>query len=145
MALFGVDDVQPGDHLLAASVMGMVVFTVFGVHSLRRTLWRRRTWPRVPGVVAGLKHGKGRQAAMKFTVVDFSTRDRRRVRAQDTDGSAWNRMKPGRPITVAYDPSDPQRFEIVSSRASVVNALIVPGFGFGIACGVLIMSLLAGG
>jgi len=116
----------------------------YGAWLLYDVLRIRGTGVRVPGVVGGhqvrirVDVGDAQVGATSSAVFSFRTKDGRDVRTRQRIRVSTNLMRTGRRVTVAYDPADPERAEILEARSQVLGAALFTAVG-----GVLFVVALA--
>ncbi|WP_158562755.1 DUF3592 domain-containing protein [Marinitenerispora sediminis] len=121
-----------GSVLTASASPPFTLITVFvliggalvcvGGRELRTIAWLRRHGIRVPGTVTGRSGGGNGTSAMVF---EFVTREGRHVRTRQRVSTNFGLLREGRRVTVAYDPEDPRRAEIVEARATTAGAVLL--------------------
>ncbi|MBV2366093.1 DUF3592 domain-containing protein [Streptomonospora nanhaiensis] len=102
-----------------------------------RILRLRRGGVRVPGVVVGRAVSRDPGEAPSYAaVVEFTTREGRRLRVRQQVYSSSNRLRAGRRVTVAYDPRNPERADVVEAWSQLTGAVVfLLGGVFGLVLG----------
>ncbi|MDA0563690.1 DUF3592 domain-containing protein [Streptomonospora sp. S1-112] len=100
-------------------------FTWVGGAMLRRILWLRSKGVRVPGAVVerAVDQDPG-EAPTYAAVFHFTTREGRMMRVRQSVSSSSNRLRVGQRVTVAYDPRDPARADIVEAGSQLTGAVL---------------------
>jgi hypothetical protein len=119
--------------------------TLTGAGFMMRTAWQVRRWPRVPGVIlsASLKHSRAAdeeaesfQPLVRYSyTVDGVKREGRRLALRGTDAGgseSWARevlarYPVGKPISVFYNPANPDEAAIEASAPPLARGLLVLG------------------
>ncbi|PSK93738.1 uncharacterized protein DUF3592 [Murinocardiopsis flavida] len=98
------------------------VFLTLGITTLRRVMALRSRGIRVPGRVTGSSGMSGNNT--RATTFEFTTADGRYVHTEQSVSTSPNLMRRGRQVTVAYDPDDPERAEIIESVSQIAGAVV---------------------
>lgn len=130
--------------------MFMVLFPLFfaglGAWLLYDVLRVRRDGVRVPGVVGGhrihlrVRAGESGVGASATTAARFSfrTREGKDIEAVQRIRVTTNLMRTGRRVTVAYDPDNPARAEIIEARSQILGAALFLVVGLFLLAGALL-------
>jgi hypothetical protein len=97
------------------------VFAFVGGRELRTLAWLRRHGVRVPGVVTGRRSGGGRSGTT-MAVFAFTTLDGAEITTTQRMSVSFGGMRTGRRVTVAYDPENPRRAEILEASSQRIGA-----------------------
>ena len=106
------------------------VFVVYAVNSRRESQRFAAGAARAQGVVvdlvAGPTPGPQSTGTVAYPVVRYRTTDGREVVFRSDLGSQPSPWRPGQPVTVLYDPTDPQQARIeTAARSTGLPALFV--------------------
>lgn len=115
--------------------------------ALIQKIVRRRRYQRVPGVIIGRRDARGEQGMSPAThkraaIFRFTTADGRVIETE-SDVQSFPGPKPGKRVTVIYDPRDPYDAE-TTGRLTIILILmpVVMAIGLAIVIAAL-MNLLA--
>ncbi|GAB3460767.1 hypothetical protein GCM10027570_46050 [Streptomonospora sediminis] len=114
--------------------------SVFSAKQTAKLLRLRRTGERAPGTVVSVQSERDDGAGVREVRFRFETREGRVMETSPSGKSAFNRLRSGQSITVAYDPADPLNAEIIDSKAQLVSYVFV-ALAAALAC---VLSVLGG-
>ncbi|PSK93737.1 uncharacterized protein DUF3592 [Murinocardiopsis flavida] len=106
------------------------LFLAMGGTTVYRVMALRSRGVRVPGRITGARISTSSEGGTSSAATfEFTTVEGRHVHTTQPVSSSSNRLRAGHAVTVAYDPGDPERAEVVEAVTQLAGGLAFAAAG----------------